>query len=79
MPEQLAAGVIVVALVIYALTGGADFGGGVLDLTARGPRGAELRALIGRAIGPIWEANHVWLILVVSSRLCACQARLWRS
>ena len=56
MPEQLAAGVIVVALVIYALTGGADFGG---------PRGAELRALIGRAIGPIWEANHVWLILVV--------------
>ena len=65
MPEQLAAGVIVVALVIYALTGGADFGGGVLDLTARGPRGAELRALISRAIGPIWEANHVWLILVL--------------
>lgn len=65
MPEQLAAGVIALALVIYALTGGADFGGGILDLTARGPRGAELRALISRAIGPIWEANHVWLILVV--------------
>ncbi len=65
MPEQLAAGVIVVALILYALSGGADFGGGILDLTARGPRGRALRELIARAIGPIWEANHVWLILVV--------------
>lgn len=65
MPEMLAAGVIVGALVLYALTGGADFGGGILDLTARGPRGRALRDLIARAIGPIWEANHVWLILVV--------------
>src|SRR3954466_15063461 len=58
-------GVMVVALVIYVLLGGADFGGGVWDLLASGPRRKEQRALIEKAIGPIWEANHVWLILVV--------------
>jgi cytochrome bd ubiquinol oxidase subunit II len=45
--------------------GGADYGGGVWDLLARGPRAKEQRELIADAIGPIWEANHVWLILVV--------------
>ncbi len=62
---DLAAGVALAALVVYALTGGADFGGGVWDLLERGPRAEQRRALIERAIGPIWEANHVWLILVV--------------
>lgn len=62
---DLSAGVALLALVVYALTGGADFGGGVWDLLARGPRAEQRRALIERAIGPIWEANHVWLILVV--------------
>ena len=57
--------IIVVALVAYVLLGGADFGGGVWDLLASGPRRARQRALVQHAIGPIWEANHVWLILVV--------------
>jgi cytochrome d ubiquinol oxidase subunit II len=53
------------ALVLYALLGGADLGGGIWDLLASGPRKAEQRAAIEHALGPIWEANHVWLILVV--------------
>ena len=64
LPELLAA-IIVLALNAYVLTGGADFGGGVWDLLARGPRRGAQRALIASQIGPIWEANHVWLILVV--------------
>jgi cytochrome bd ubiquinol oxidase subunit II len=56
---------ILAALVLYALLGGADYGGGIWDLLASGPRRAEQRALVERAIGPIWEANHVWLVLVV--------------
>src|SRR6476469_113232 len=64
LPEILAA-IIVLSLNAYVLTGGADFGGGVWDLLARGPRRAAQRALIASQIGPIWEANHVWLILVV--------------
>ena len=57
--------VLLAGVVIYALTGGADFGGGIWDLLARGSRANEQRLEIARAIGPIWEANHVWLIFVI--------------
>ena len=56
---------MLLALTFYTVLGGADFGGGVWDLLARGRRKGEQRALIASAIGPVWEANHVWLILVV--------------
>ena len=56
---------MIVALVLYALLGGADYGGGVWDLFARGPRAREQRKLIAEAISPVWEANHVWLILLI--------------
>ena len=47
----------------YALLGGADFGAGFWDLIAGGAkRGERPRALIDHSIGPVWEANHVWLI-----------------
>lgn len=64
-PADLLGAVILAALVAYALLAGADFGAGIWDLLASGPRRREQRAAIERAIGPIWEANHVWLILVV--------------
>jgi cytochrome bd ubiquinol oxidase subunit II len=63
--EYWVAGAIMAALTLYALGAGADFGGGVWDLLATGPRAARQRDLIAHAIGPIWEANHVWLILAV--------------
>ncbi|MGH9935568.1 MAG: cytochrome d ubiquinol oxidase subunit II [Blastocatellia bacterium] len=63
--EVLIAGAMMVSLTFYALLGGADFGGGVWDLFASGPRKRAQRELIAGAIGPVWEANHVWLILVV--------------
>ena len=72
-------------VILYALLGGADYGGGIWDLFASGPRKVEQRALIEHAIGPIWEANHVWLVLVVvvlftafraacSRRSCCCSS-----
>ena len=57
--------VVLAALTLYALFGGADYGGGVWDLLAIGPRAKAQRELIAQAIGPVWEANHVWLILVI--------------
>jgi cytochrome d ubiquinol oxidase subunit II len=57
--------VMIVSLVFYSLGAGADFGGGVWDLLASGPRARRQRELIAHSIGPIWEANHVWLILVI--------------
>src|SRR5216683_6146440 len=56
---------MIAALIIYALLGGADYGGGVWDLFAFGRRAPAQRALIADAIGPVWEANHVWLVLVL--------------
>jgi len=63
--ETIIAAVMLAALIIYALLGGADYGGGVWDLFAFGRRATAQRALIAEAIGPVWEANHVWLILVI--------------
>lgn len=57
--------VLALALNAYVLFGGADFGGGVWDLLASGPRRRRQREVIANAIGPIWEANHVWLILAI--------------
>src|SRR4029077_8300041 len=62
---DLLAGVIFLALNAYALLGGADFGGGVWDLLATGPRKERQRELIAEAMGPVWEAKHVWLILAL--------------
>ena len=60
------AGVLWVGLTLYAIFGGADFGSGFWALVGgRGERGKRVRALIDRAIGPVWEANHVWLIFVL--------------
>jgi len=64
LPNILAA-IILIALTAYVLLGGADFGGGVWALLASGPRKAQQRDLVASAIGPVWEANHVWLILAI--------------
>jgi cytochrome d ubiquinol oxidase subunit II len=62
---DVAAGLTLLALVVYAVLAGADFGGGVWDLFAVGVRREAQREAIAHAIGPVWEANHVWLIFAV--------------
>jgi cytochrome bd ubiquinol oxidase subunit II len=84
LPDVLAA-VMWVGVTAYALFGGADFGAGFWDLiagTAAG--GARQRALIEHSIGPVWEANHVWLIFILvvmwtgfPSLFGAVSATLW--
>jgi cytochrome d ubiquinol oxidase subunit II len=64
-PEMLLALILMGSLTLYVLLGGADYGGGVWDLLSSGPRRQEQRELISNAITPVWEANHVWLVLVV--------------
>lgn len=63
--DDLHAWVMLASLIIYALLGGADYGGGMWDLLAFGPRARRQRETIADAIGPVWEANHVWLIVVI--------------
>jgi cytochrome bd ubiquinol oxidase subunit II len=57
--------IIGAGLIAYTVLGGADFGGGVWDLFARGPRREQQRDLIASTMGPVWEANHVWLVFVL--------------
>jgi cytochrome bd ubiquinol oxidase subunit II len=60
------AAILWVGVTLYALFGGADFGAGMWDLLAgSGERADRVRAQIDRSIGPVWEANHVWLIFVL--------------
>jgi cytochrome d ubiquinol oxidase subunit II len=64
--ETAVAAALFLGVIAYAVLGGADFGSGFFDLTAGGSkRGAAVRTLVDRSIGPVWEANHVWLIYVL--------------
>jgi cytochrome d ubiquinol oxidase subunit II len=53
------------SLTAFALLGGADYGGGLWDLFAFGSTARQQRTTIAKAIGPVWEANHVWLIVAI--------------
>jgi cytochrome d ubiquinol oxidase subunit II len=56
-------GILLAGVTLYAVLGGADFGGGLWDLLAGTTRqGRAPRALIDESITPVWEANHVWLV-----------------
>jgi cytochrome bd ubiquinol oxidase subunit II len=62
---EIPAILILVGLAAYTVLGGADFGAGLWELTARGKRGEALRDHTHRSMAPVWEANHVWLIFVL--------------
>lgn len=64
-------GFMLLSLGAYAIFGIADFGGGIWDLFARGPRAKEQRKAIAQAMGPVWEANHVWIVFFMILMLSA--------
>jgi cytochrome bd ubiquinol oxidase subunit II len=65
LPEVCLA-LVIASITAYAVLGGADFGGGFWDFTAGGAqRGGRVRGMVERSMGPVWEANHVWLIFVL--------------
>lgn len=53
------------SILLYLLLGGADFGAGILELFTSGKHERLTRRTLYRAIGPIWEANHMWLIIAI--------------
>lgn len=75
-PELIIAIVIGVALTLYAVLGGADFGAGIWEFNTAFSADERERRAIFRAIGPVWEANHVWLIFVIVLTLNAFPAAL---
>ncbi len=61
---EAAAAILWAGATLYAVFGGADFGAGIWDLLSKrdGEIGRRARRRIGHSLGPVWEANHVWLI-----------------
>jgi cytochrome bd ubiquinol oxidase subunit II len=63
---EICLALVIAGLTAYAVLAGADFGAGFWDLTAGGvKRGGPVRGMIQHSMGPVWEANHVWLIFVL--------------
>jgi cytochrome bd ubiquinol oxidase subunit II len=63
MAADAVGGILLAGITLYAVLGGADFGGGLWDLLAGGDRrGRAPRVLIDESITAVWEANHVWLV-----------------
>ena len=56
---------LAVSILFYCVFAGADFGAGILEAFLGDHRREEQRRVIAHAMGPVWEANHVWLILAV--------------
>jgi cytochrome d ubiquinol oxidase subunit II len=66
MIADIVAAVVILVATAYAALAGADFGGGVWDLLAGGTdAGLAPRRRIDMSITPVWESNHVWLIIVI--------------
>lgn len=53
------------SILLYLLLGGADFGAGIVELFTRRKNKSRMRKTMYHAIGPIWEANHMWLIIAI--------------
>lgn len=65
MTELFILAVLFVALVAYCVVGGADFGVGIIEMLSPASERKRIRKLSEHAIGPIWEANHVWIVLII--------------
>ncbi|MBD1362346.1 cytochrome d ubiquinol oxidase subunit II [Mucilaginibacter sp. ZT4R22] len=58
-------GFLWLALLLYLVMGGADFGAGIIELFTSNANKSRTRRIMYNAIGPIWEANHMWLIIAI--------------
>lgn len=58
-------GFLWLALLLYLVMGGADFGAGIIEMFTSNANKSRTRKIMYNAIGPIWEANHMWLIIAI--------------
>lgn len=63
--EYVVIAYLFLSILLYLVLGGADFGAGILELFTSAKNKNRTRDTLYRAIGPIWEANHMWLIITI--------------
>jgi cytochrome d ubiquinol oxidase subunit II len=56
---------LLVSVYLYCLLGGADFGAGIIELFAGKQNKEKIKTLVSNAMAPIWEANHMWVVITV--------------
>lgn len=69
--------VLTIALFLYAFLAGADFGAGIIEILPSKIPNEEKTKFIGNAMGPVWEANHIWLILALVITFSAFPTIFW--
>ena len=65
MMEHVVIAFLYLAILLYLLLAGADFGAGIIEMFTSQRNLRRTRKTLYHAIGPIWEANHMWLIIVI--------------
>ena len=65
MMEHVVIAFLYLAILLYVVLGGADFGAGIIEMFTSQRNIRRTRKTLYHAIGPIWEANHMWLIIVI--------------
>lgn len=63
--QQVVVAFLVISILLYFLLGGADFGAGIIELFTSDKNKKRTRRTMYQAIGPVWEANHMWLIIAI--------------
>jgi cytochrome d ubiquinol oxidase subunit II len=63
--DQVVIAFLVISILLYFLLGGADFGAGIIELFTSDKNKKRTRRTMYQAIGPVWEANHMWLIIAI--------------
>lgn len=55
----------VLSFFLYVLLGGADFGAGILELFSSADHKKSIKKTVYSVLGPVWEANHIWIIILI--------------
>jgi cytochrome d ubiquinol oxidase subunit II len=56
---------VVLSFFLYVLLGGADFGAGILELFSSADHKKSIKKTVYSVLGPVWEANHIWIIILI--------------
>jgi cytochrome bd ubiquinol oxidase subunit II len=58
-------GFLWLSICLYVILGGADFGAGIVELFTRKKNRSKTKVIMYESIAPVWEANHMWLIIAI--------------
>ncbi|MGE8552988.1 MAG: cytochrome d ubiquinol oxidase subunit II [Chryseobacterium jejuense] len=58
-------GFLWLSICLYIILGGADFGAGIVEMFTNKKARHKTHEIMYESIAPVWEANHMWLIIAI--------------